>query len=215
MSKFYYTGSVRQENFLTRTDLILRSFFGTYQNMLFEASLFTIFGIVAFIFYFLRLEFLVNIEGLYFKALGTIFLLLALIYFITNWNLKKKHINTFLTFRVFVYIALGVIFFIMPNSALNSLVQFIITFTLIIALLVFIRKPHKTFLQYCLIVLFILGIVAMYFIPDEYSFIKILIFFIMITIFGIYLFRNGLKFRRSMKSFLDEQKGFTDFKIEE
>ena len=86
--------------------------------------------------------------------------------------------------------------------------------SLFIAIGVFtlINKNKGLYQKAVAVTLILIGIFFI-FIP-EYDDYKNILFFIIVGILGIYLLYNSIRFRRNLKRFEDEERGFTDYTIE-
>lgn len=212
MSKFYYSGKIEQVNTLTSSDIFLSYIFGNWQLMILEGVMEILFSIATFVFYFFYRDFYTAIPNLYSIALSGLMLSFAAIDFIAYFIYKRKGIKKFLRTKGILEV-LGALFsYLFKTGFLNFCF-------LIIAMLLFstgfimfkIQKAQGgsiLFSAFCMISGIV--IIALNFIQPVY---KELVFSSFIGLLGIIIVYFSIGFRRSMKKYIDEQLGFTDYEI--
>ena len=213
MSKFYYQGKVQQENFLTQSDIFLRSVYGKYQLMLFEAILLLLFAISSLVIYFLPKEYSIEIPHLYARIFGGCLVFLGIINLITYYFIIKKEYGGLMKVKAYLFLIIGLIILIFPITLESLLYRLMAFIFLSIGITTFMRRSKTTLYQKMISLLLIaLGIFFIF--SPSFNNSKDLIFFILTGILACYLLYNGIKFRKSLKSYEDEERGFTDFTIE-
>ncbi len=212
MSKFYYSGKIQQENYLTNKDNLLREVYGKYQLILTEAFLFLFFALFAILASVFKLENYLAIPYFYSKILGITLIVLALVFELTYRFVLKKKSGRFLRPRIIAYVILGLILVFVPNS-LDAFVYRLLTFFFITVGFISLMRKHKSSMQ--MVVSFGMIVIGFFFFlfPHMNNY-KDLVFFTLIGVLGIYLLYHGFDFRKRFKPYEDEQKGFTDYKIE-
>ncbi len=213
MSKFYYQGKIQQENYLSPNDIFLRSIFGKYQLMILEAILFLFFGIFSLVIYFYPNNPISSIPNIYTRVFGSILIGLGIINLITYYFIIKKEYGLLLKVISFLYLIIGTLIVIFPALLESFLYRILASVLLSIGIITLMRRGEKSFNQKIVSTLLIMVGLFFLFAPP-YKGINNLGFFILMGLFGLYLLYNSIKFRKVLKNYEDEQKGFTDYKIE-
>lgn len=215
MSKFYYSGIIKQENYLTKQDILFRYIFGSYKIMLIEASSLILYGIYASISNFLYLDEYLPFTIDYFnlRVLGAVLIFLALICYLTNLSLKNKTGPNLLNKSAIVFLVIGLFFIIFPLGTYNFIYRLIAISFIGVGLFTILRKGIKTSKKIIPFILLLIGLFVI-FSPSSLNIYRDFVFDILIILLGSIQLYYAIKFRKSYKKYDDEVKGFTDFKIE-
>lgn len=212
MSKFYYQGAIQQENFLTPKDYFLRSAYGKYQLMLLEAISVLLFAIISLVIYFFDLGKLIPFSDPYARLLGGLLIVLAVINLVAYYTVLKKEYSFILKLKSYMFLFFGILLIIFPRSLQGFIYSTMATTFVLFGLHgLFSRKAglSKKLISICLILIGVFFLFTNY--NNNY---KDIVFFILLGLLGFYLLVLGLQFRKSLKNYEDEQKGFTDYSIE-
>lgn len=224
MSKFFYSGEIKQENVLSNRDVFLNLIYGKWFNILIAGLLFISYGIfTALYFYFLK-----NIEPFnlinpdFIKRLSGFILIIMGSLFFGNYlynKYVKDTINKVLKYRGIFDVVYGILILIFLTPFSLMLWVFGV-FLFSFGLSSLLNKKKKTFLIKLRDILAILIGISL-FIPDidlgNYiiiNYFSLQVFTYSLIILGCYLIYLSFNFRKSIKAFEDEEKGFTDYKIE-
>lgn len=215
MSKFYYSGSLEQVNYLSRHDSFLRSVYGKWQTMFAEGALMIILAIeivTVRVFFSGLLKTYPNLLAYSFSAFFGIMALLFLIsYLLVRENVQGGNLK----FRCGAAAFACIITLLFPWM-LQSLFGFI---TLIAGLVLLARKGKVAYSYWATaykIFAWAVIIIGLGFIFRPSFLLPYMDYFEAALLFmaGIYLVKNSWSFRRTITLFEDEQEGFTDYKIE-
>lgn len=212
MSKFYYQGKIQQENFLTEEDQRLRRVYGKYQLMILEGFSYLFFSVLALLFYFFHLENYIGISNIYPRALGSVFIFLAVTFEITyRFILKKSKEYSLRTGIIFSFVV-GLILIIFPGTLSGFWYSLLAISSLIYGTFSLLKRNKSGFQIIKSIIFIALGLFFTFF-PVQNNY-RDIVFFILVGLFGVHVIVDGFRFRSHLRPFEDEQKGFTDYKIE-
>lgn len=208
MSKFFYSGSLEQVNYLSQKDIFLRFLYGNWISMLIEGILFILYAGLIIVYEVLNYYDLIALPeySIVYGIVG-LCLILATTFFITYTWAKKNNIANILKQRSILDLIIAVVLFLFPFF-LNGIVGFAMV---IFGLYLFENKKKPRKLLGSLIMIFGALLVFNFNLPFNYV---NWIYVVLLLGFGVFLVRLSLVFRRSVKNYTDEQQGFTDYTIE-
>lgn len=216
MSKFFYSGKIKQENFLSKRDVFLNLIYGKWFNLDIEGCLFIAYAIFTFLYQYYLYEY-ISIPYLLERSIGAILIIIGTFFFSNAlWlQYKENTINKILKFRGSFDVIYGIVLLIFPGAAMN-LIYFLSGFFLIALGINYLTRPNNKFTKRLLGLLFLLvGLsntnIISFFTPYDF---RPEIFALFLFFLGIYLIYISINYRKEMKAYEDEKKGFTEYKIE-
>lgn len=211
MSKFYYSGSLEQVNFLTGRDKFLQSLYGKWQPMMIEGIALILFGLATIGYQAFDLRTMFQLPQYTVSyAFAALVLFMALIFLITYFVVKKAGILTILKGRSIFDVLACLFLIVFPNSLYGALGSA----SIFLGLSLILNKQNRQFLMKFLgIILLVIGIGLLFTNSYSHLYVNYLLAALFIGIGGIVTY-YAVKFRGSISRYEDEQKGFTDFTIE-
>lgn len=223
MSKFFYSGSMEQVNYLSRLDVLLEALYGKWQAMLIEGILFitVAIGLLLLIFFPQGLRFNTALSAYVLNdPIAFIFLVLfwsmAIVFTVVYFIVRKKITTSILKFRLFLDLIAGLFLFFLPGFTLGLLgfLGVIIGMSMILNY----RRMGQAYTNRILknIIAWLVlasGLVLIFRQVIPISYLESIIALLLAGT-GAYLIKASLRFGRSITLYEDEQKGFTDYTIE-
>lgn len=215
MSKFYYSGSLEQVNYLSRRDIFLKFIYGKWQTMFLEGMLFLIYGIGIVCFEllynytdFIKINLPINIVIYGFSGIAII---MSLSFLITSFVIRKQKAQTFVKKRAVLDLIIGAFILFLPWSVYGIIGSVSIFYGL--NQLIGRKDQNSSFRKFKALLFLASGIGLLFLSSVNLVFANLILALYSIAL-GIYIILISLSFRKSVTKFDDEQKGFTEYTIE-